>query len=83
MADTIAYLISARASLLELSSELSNDFQAERVITSVSAKVEEALSALDDLSVANWVQVGCVGSLGHSLPRKSNWSVGLDGQIER
>jgi hypothetical protein len=62
MADTITFLISARASLLELASETPNDPQEEGVLTSVSVRVEEALSALDDLSVANWVQGGCVGS---------------------
>jgi hypothetical protein len=81
MADTIAFLISARASLLELASETSEDPQVERVFTSVSAKVVESLSALDDLSVANWVQSGCVGSLGHSLARLATWNVCLDGQV--
>jgi hypothetical protein len=82
MADTIAFLISARASLLKLASETSNDPQDERVFTSVSAKVVEALSALNDLSVANWVQSGCVGSLSHSLARLPIWNVCLDGQVQ-
>jgi hypothetical protein len=81
MADTIAFLISARASLLELASETSSDPHDEGVLTSVSAKVEEALSALDDLSVANWVQIGCVGSLGDSLARLPIRSLCLDGQV--
>jgi hypothetical protein len=81
MADTIAFLISARASLLELTSEPSNDLQDEGVLTSVSAKVEEALSALDDLSVANWAQGACVASLGHSLACLPTWNVCLDGQV--
>jgi hypothetical protein len=81
MADTIAFLISARANLLELASETFEDPQDERVFTSVSAKVVEALSALDDLSVANWVQSGCVRSPGHSLARLPTWNVRLDGQV--
>jgi hypothetical protein len=81
MADTVAFLISARASLLELASETSNDPQDERVFTSVSARVEEALSALDDLSVANWVQGGCVGSLGDSRARLPIRNLCLDGQV--
>jgi hypothetical protein len=81
MANTITFLISALASLLELASETPNDPQEEGVLTSVSVRVEEALSALDDLSVANWVQGGCVGSLGHSLARLPTWNVCLDGQV--
>jgi hypothetical protein len=81
MADAFTFLISARASILELTSDPSNDSQGAGVLTSVSAKVEEALSALDDLSVANWIQGGCVGSLGHSFARLPIWNVCLDGQV--
>jgi hypothetical protein len=81
MADTIAFLISARASLLELASETSNDPHDEGVLTSVSAKVEEALFALDDLSVANWVQIGSVRALGDSLARLPIRNLCLDGQV--
>jgi hypothetical protein len=81
MADTIAFLINTRASLLELKGDPSNDPQDEGVLTSVSAKVEEALSALDDLSVATWIHGGCAGSLGHSLTRLPIWNVCLDGQV--
>jgi hypothetical protein len=82
MADTIAFLVSARASLLDLTSEPSKDPHDEGVLNSVSVKVDEALSALDDLSVANWVQSGCVGSVGHSLARLPIRSLCVDGQVQ-
>jgi hypothetical protein len=81
MADAFTFLISARASVLELTSDPSSDPQGAGVLTLVSAKVEEALSALDDLSVANWIQGECVGSHDHSLARLPTWSVCLDGQV--
>jgi hypothetical protein len=81
MADTIAFLISARASLLELTSEPSHDPRDEGVLTSVSVRVDEALSALDDLSVADWIQGGCAGPPGHSLARLPTWTVCLDDQV--
>jgi hypothetical protein len=81
MADTITFLISAHALLLELKGDPSNDPQDEGVLTSVSGRVEEAISALDDLSVGNWVQGGRDTSLGQSLACLPIWSVCLDGQV--
>jgi hypothetical protein len=83
MADAIAFLISARASLLELANEPSSDPRVERVLALVSAKAVEALSALDDLSVAKWVECGRIESLGYSPVRLPIEHARPDGQAQR
>ena len=56
MAEAVAFLISALTSLQNVSGESSCDPHAERILASVSGKVVEALSALDYLSVTQWIR---------------------------
>jgi hypothetical protein len=58
MADSVAFLISALTSLENVSGESPCDLDAERILASVSGKVVEALSALDYLSVTQWIRSG-------------------------
>jgi hypothetical protein len=79
MADAVAFLISAHASLQNLSRESFRDPHAERILALVSRKVVEALSTLDDFTVTKWVKcfpsAGTSYSFAHLLP---TWSACLD-----
>ncbi len=56
MAEAVAFLISALTSLQNVSGESSCDPNAERILALVSERVVEALSALDYLSVTQWIK---------------------------
>jgi hypothetical protein len=58
MADTVAFLSSARTGLHTLSAQPSCDPQVDMALASASTKVFEALSALDGLSVTEWLKSG-------------------------
>ena len=64
MAEAIAFLISAHASLEGLSGETFRDPHAERIIASVARQVFEALSTLDDFNVTRWVKSGSLAGTG-------------------
>lgn len=78
MADAVAYLISARASLQNVLSGSSYDPHAVWILASVYGKVGEALSVLDDLNVSQSVENGSNAGVGHSLAHSpaesSRWS---------
>jgi hypothetical protein len=78
MADVVAFLISAHASLQNLSTDSFRDPQDERVLALVFGKVVEALSVLDDFTVTRWIKCGhSAGSYSFAqlLP---TWSACLD-----
>ncbi len=58
MAEAVAFLVSARADVQSLSSKQSCEPPDVRVLVFVYAKMVEALSALDDLCVSQWVKSG-------------------------
>jgi hypothetical protein len=68
MAEAVAFLISARTSLQNLSSESACDPHAERILASVSGKVVRALSALDYLSVTQWIRSGSTVIRAETIP---------------
>lgn len=77
MAEAVAFLISARLSLRKFSSEPSGNPQADRLLEAVSEKVSEALSALDDFCMTQWMSESTtpIGCSNAPLP---TWSVCLD-----
>jgi hypothetical protein len=68
MAEAVAFLISALTSLQNVSGESSCDPHAERILASVSGNVVEALSALDYLSVTQWVRSGSTAIGTETIP---------------
>ena len=68
MAETVALLISAHTSLQNVSGESCCDPRAERILASVSGKVVEALSALDYLSVTQWIRSGSTTIGAETIP---------------
>jgi hypothetical protein len=80
MAEAVAFLISAHASLHNLYRESFRDPHAETILALVSGKVVEALSTLDDFTVTKWIKcepsAGTSHSFAHLLP---TWSACLDG----
>jgi hypothetical protein len=78
MAEAVAFLISARVSLQNLSRESSCDPRAERILASVSGKVVEALSALDDFSLIQLIKSGSTAKIGYSFAHLPTWCSRLD-----
>lgn len=74
MAEALAFLISARASLQNISRESSWDPRAQRILASISEKVVEALSALDDFSLIQRIKSGSSAGNGHSYALPTWWS---------
>jgi hypothetical protein len=68
MAEAVAFLISGLASLQKVSGESSSDPHAERILGSVAGKVVEALSALDYLSVTQWIRSGSTSTSAEAIP---------------
>ena len=68
MAEAVAFLISAHTSLQNVSGESCFDPYAERILASVSGKVVEALSALDILSVTQWIGSGSSSMGAEAIP---------------
>ncbi len=68
MAEAVALLISALSSLQNVSGESSCDPHAERILASASGKVVEALSALDYLSVNQWIWSGSTAPGADTIP---------------
>ena len=67
MAEAVAFLVSARADVQSLSTTRYCDPLVAEVLVSVSAKVVEALSALDDLCVSQWTKSGSTAPLTYSF----------------
>ena len=68
MAETVALLITAHTSLQNVSGESCCDPHTERILASVSGKVVEALSALDYLSVTQWIRSGSTAIGAETIP---------------
>jgi hypothetical protein len=79
MADAIAFLLSARASLEGLSREPSNDSQGEGFLASVCGKIAEAVSALDDFNTAQWVSAGSQAAIVRAFAYLPSSTMCLDG----
>jgi hypothetical protein len=79
MAEAVAFLISAHASLENLSRDSFRDPRAERILALVAGKVAEALSTLDDFTVTKWIKCAPSAEINylfaHLLP---TWSACLD-----
>jgi hypothetical protein len=58
MAEAVAFLLTAHASLQNLTSESFRDPQASQVLALLSEKVIEALCTLDDVNLARWIKRG-------------------------
>jgi hypothetical protein len=79
MAEAMGFLISAHASLQNLSRNSFHDPQAERILALVSGKVVEALSALDDFTVTKWITCGPSAGISDSFAHMHpTWSACLD-----
>jgi hypothetical protein len=68
MAEAVTFLVSAQAILASFSSQSFFDPSAVRSITVVCEKVSEALSALDGLSVTQWIKGRACADIGCSFP---------------
>lgn len=71
MAEAVSFLTSARASLENLPTDPFGDPQVGSIVASVSTKVSEAVSTLDELTVTQWLTIGpthCLGDLQGNLP---------------
>ena len=73
MAEAMAFLISAHASLESLSGETFRDPHAERMLASVPGQVFEALSTLDDFNVTRWIKSGSLAGAGYSFAHLPIW----------
>jgi hypothetical protein len=73
MAEAVALLTSAHATLENLSSESFPDPRAAKVISSVCAKVFEALSTLDDFSVTEWIKGESTAGIACSFAPLPTW----------
>jgi hypothetical protein len=73
LAEATAFLISAYATLENLSAEPLPDLRAAQLIASVCVKVGEALCALDDFSVTQWIGSGSTAGIGRSSLSQSTW----------
>jgi hypothetical protein len=83
MAEAVASLISARANLQELSIESVCNPQAARILAAVSETVFEALSTLDNFSVAEWIRNGsAVGISGRTAQLPAWWECLDDSLID-
>lgn len=78
IADAVAFLISARASLQHLSEESACNPHAGWILALVSKKVFEAVSTLDSLSVAEWIKDESPVGIGKGFADLPNWWVCLD-----
>jgi hypothetical protein len=75
MAEAIAFLVSAHATLECLSGEADRNAQTERMLASVSGKVFEALCTLDDFSVTRWTESGSSAGTSYSFAHlPSRWA---------
>jgi hypothetical protein len=79
MAEAIAFLLSARASLEGLSRESSNDSQVEGFLVSICGEIAEALSALEDFNTAQWVNAGSRPAIGRAFAHLQTSTLCLDG----
>jgi hypothetical protein len=68
MAEAVAFLISALTSLQNVSGNAPCNLHAKRSLASVSGKVIEALSALDYLSVTQWIGSGSTAISAETNP---------------
>jgi hypothetical protein len=78
MAEAVVSLVTALVSLENLSAETSNDPEFEVTIASVSRKVFDAVSSLDDLSVAEWIKPSFSPNGSCSLVAVPTWWACLD-----
>ena len=78
MAEAVAFLVSAHATLEGLSGEAYRDPQADRMLASVSGKVFEALCTLDDFNVTRWIESGSLAPTSYSLAHLPSWWVCVD-----
>jgi hypothetical protein len=67
MAEAIAFLLSALASLESLSCESSNDSQVEGFLASICGRITEVLAALDNFNTAQWVNAGSRAAIGRAF----------------
>jgi hypothetical protein len=79
MAEVIAFLLSARASLESLSRASSSDSQAEGFLVSISGQIAEVLSALDDFNTAQWVDAESRAAIGRAFAYLPTSTMCLDG----
>jgi hypothetical protein len=73
IAEAVALLISAHASLENLSRESFPDPRAATLIASVCGNVFEALSTLDDVSVTEWIKGEFTAGAARSLASLPTW----------
>jgi hypothetical protein len=73
MAEAVAFLISAHAILEDLSSDPFRDPSSAGLIDSVCGKVFDAVSTLDDFSVAQWVKSGSTAGIACSFAPLPTW----------
>src|ERR1700733_13890927 len=73
MAEAVAFLISAHAILENLSSDPFRDPSSAGLIDSVCGKVFDAISILDDFSVARWIKSGSTAGIGCSFAPLPTW----------
>jgi hypothetical protein len=78
MAEAVSFLTSARASLGNLPTEPFEDPQVGRIVASVSIKVSEAVSTLDELSVTQWLNSESAPGLRYSHGGLPTWWACLD-----
>jgi hypothetical protein len=79
MADAIAFLLSARASLESLSRASSNHSQIEGFLVSISGQIADVLSALDDFNTAQWVNAESRAAIGRAFAYLPTSTMCLDG----
>jgi hypothetical protein len=78
MAEVVASLTSALANLDSLSAEPSSDPRFAMTVASVSRKVFEAVSSLDDLSVTEWLKPRSGPRMNYTKVDLPTWWVCLD-----
>jgi hypothetical protein len=79
MAEATAFLLSAHASLESLSRASSNHAQVEGFLGSISGKIAELLSALDDFNTAQWMNAGPRAAIGRACAYLPTSTMCLDG----
>jgi hypothetical protein len=79
MAEAIAFLLSALASLESLSCESSNNSQVEGFLVSICGRIAEVLSALDNFNNAQWVNAGSRAAIGRAFAHLPTSTMCLDG----
>jgi hypothetical protein len=79
MAEAIAFLLSARASLESLLRAPSNHSQEEGFLVSISGTIAEVLSALDDFNTAQSVDAEFRAAIGRAFAYLPTSTMCLDG----